>query len=169
MVQNLTISVTVPVTASIVQMTSVNGWMTIFSRMDSNFPLAQQSDAYIGGFGEITSNFWLGLKNIYYLTNSAVNGGFQYRLRLEMQSNDTNKWDQFTVVAMYLVQLWRQLIGITWIDNSQKFLVKRMLQIQRTSACKFQTSIRLQISLQGKFNISDVVLRRRQFGYHCLS
>jgi hypothetical protein len=41
---------------------SVNGWLTILSRVDSNFPTGLTFDAYQSGFGDISSNFWLGLE-----------------------------------------------------------------------------------------------------------
>jgi hypothetical protein len=70
-------------------MMSVNGWLIILSRIDSSFPLRQNWTSYKAGFGDVMSNFWLGLEHIYQLTNGATNGQKIYRLRVEVQSNDT--------------------------------------------------------------------------------
>jgi Fibrinogen beta and gamma chains, C-terminal globular domain len=70
---------------------SVNGWLIILSRLDANFPLNQTWTTYKSGFGDIGSNFWLGLERIYRLTNSAVNGGRTYRIRFLLQSLQTAK------------------------------------------------------------------------------
>jgi hypothetical protein len=67
---------------------SVNGWLTIMSRIDLNFPVNQVPTAYETGFGDILSNFWLGLTNVYYLTNPNENGGKKFRLRFEFLSVD---------------------------------------------------------------------------------
>ena len=81
--QNVTVNVTIA-TNSIVPLRSVNGWLTIYSRIDATFPTGLPYTSYQNGFGDIMSNFWLGLERIYQLTNSAVNGGHTYRLRVEM-------------------------------------------------------------------------------------
>jgi hypothetical protein len=81
----------VPTITTVVQLRSVNGWMTIFSRVDSSFPLSQPATAYNDGFGDVATNFWLGVNKIYCLTNRAVNGGLNYRLRIEMQTQETNE------------------------------------------------------------------------------
>jgi Fibrinogen beta and gamma chains, C-terminal globular domain len=65
---------------------SVNGWLTIMSRINANFPSSLNWTMYKSGFGEITSNFWLGLERIFQLTNINNNGGVMYRLRFELQS-----------------------------------------------------------------------------------
>ena len=81
--QNITRNVTLNVN-TVVLLMSVNGWLTILAHIDSNFPDRQPDTAYTSGFGDITSNFWLGLENVYYLTNTGVNGRCSYRLRFEI-------------------------------------------------------------------------------------
>jgi Fibrinogen beta and gamma chains, C-terminal globular domain len=81
--KNVTVSVPIPATpATSVALRSVNGWLTVMSRVDINFPTSGMN--YEEGFGYIESNFWLGLSKIYYLTNPNANGGHNYRLRVEM-------------------------------------------------------------------------------------
>jgi Fibrinogen beta and gamma chains, C-terminal globular domain len=81
---NLTVAVTIQQSQSTVSLMSVFGWLTILSRVDLNFPTGLTSSAYTSGFGNISTNFWLGLEKTYLLTNSAVNGGKTYRLRIEV-------------------------------------------------------------------------------------
>ena len=80
---------TIASTQQVVALRSVFGWLTIYSRVNNQFPLNQPTAAYVDGFGEIMSNFWLGLERIHQLTNPTTNGGVQYRLRFEMA--DTNQ------------------------------------------------------------------------------
>jgi hypothetical protein len=89
--QNVTVNVTIPPSTGTISLMSVNGWLTILSRIDSTFPLRQNWVKYKTGFGDVTSNFWLGLERIFQLTNIATNGGVMYRLRFELQSNDTHR------------------------------------------------------------------------------
>jgi ficolin len=89
--QNTTVQIAVPPAANtFVSLMSVNGWITILSRVDSSFPLNQYWADYKKGFGDLSSNFWLGLERIYQLTNGATNGQQLYRLRVEVQSERTN-------------------------------------------------------------------------------
>jgi len=89
--QNTTVSVGIGSPPHRVPLRSVNGWLAILSRIDSNFPVGQSNTAYQNGFGNITSNFWLGLELIRQLTDSTVNGGHNYRLRIEMLAIRDNK------------------------------------------------------------------------------
>lgn len=84
-------TVTVNISTTNVSLMSVNGWLTILSRIDSTFPVGLTYNDYKTGFGSFQSNLWLGLENIYRLTNSAVNGGRSYRLRFELLSADDHK------------------------------------------------------------------------------
>ena len=81
----LTINVSIP-TVGIVPLRSVNGWLTVMSRVDSNFPDNLNWASYKVGFGDTMSNFWLGLERIYQLTNINANGQMLYRLRFEVES-----------------------------------------------------------------------------------
>jgi len=85
---NVTANVTIPTTpvASYVPMKSINGWLTVVSRVDGNFPSGSSVTyaAYKAGFGDISSNFLLGFDNLYTATNPSVNGNYNYRLRIEL-------------------------------------------------------------------------------------
>jgi hypothetical protein len=86
------VSVTIPTTpTTTVSLMSVNGWLTIFSRIDSSFPTGLEYNAYQSGFGNIASNFWFGLEKIYWLTNPNVNGQRNFRLRFELLLADDNR------------------------------------------------------------------------------
>lgn len=84
-------AVTIPQSQNIILLMSVSGWLTIFSRVDLNFPTGLTLSTFTSGFGSISANFWLGLQNIYLLTNSAVNGGQTYRLRVELLASENNR------------------------------------------------------------------------------
>jgi hypothetical protein len=80
-------NVTISLIASPVPLMSVNNWIIVLSRVsESSFPVKLTSAAYVDGFGDIQSNFWLGLDKIYKLTNMAVNRGYMFQLRFEVQS-----------------------------------------------------------------------------------
>jgi Fibrinogen beta and gamma chains, C-terminal globular domain len=91
MARNVTVNVTIPVLNISVPVGLIYQWIVILSRIDTNFPLNQTYQVYQDGFGSATSNFWLGLNRIYYLTNGAVNGGHTYRLRFELRSSRNSK------------------------------------------------------------------------------
>jgi len=89
--KNVTMEMTIPQKTNNVTLMSVFGWIIILSRINSSFPVNQLWTNYEAGFGEIMSNFWLGLNNIYKLTNSSINGGVTYNLRVEVQEYKTNR------------------------------------------------------------------------------
>jgi ficolin len=62
-------------------MRSVNGWLVIQSRVDSSYPINQTWAVYRDGFGDIMSNFWLGLEKIHQLTTRDT-----YQIRFEVQA-----------------------------------------------------------------------------------
>jgi hypothetical protein len=86
--QNVTVPVTILLSNTMLPLRSVYGWLILLSRIDSSFPLDQPYSSYQDGFGDILSNFWLGLEHVYQLTNVAVNGGKTYRLRFEILKTD---------------------------------------------------------------------------------
>jgi len=89
----------VTIQSSTVPLRSVNGWLTVMSRVDASFPTGLSFSAYEAGFGNITNNFWLGLTRIYQLTNPTVNGGQSYLLRIELLYSDS------TYVCFYVIML----------------------------------------------------------------
>jgi hypothetical protein len=94
--ENVTVNVTIPVTMNETTLSSVYGWLVIMSRIDLNFPLNLTSTAYENGFGDIVTNFWLGLARVYQLTNCAQNDAcHSYRLRFEFLSAYYNRQDEF--------------------------------------------------------------------------
>ncbi|XP_037128263.1 fibrinogen C domain-containing protein 1-like isoform X2 [Syngnathus acus] len=72
------------------------GWTVIQRRQDGSVSFARKWDAYENGFGIITGEHWLGLRNIYSLT---VLGGYQ--LRIDVTQCDGSKYfalyDDFSV------------------------------------------------------------------------
>jgi len=112
--QNETVIVTVNAT-TVIPLISVNNWLTIMARDSLNFPLRQSAAAYAAGFGVVTSpNFWLGLTNIYYLTNSAVNGGHNHRLRAEF----------LTIANMWVTN--HESIRFTWVNDTDCGRIKSL-------------------------------------------
>lgn len=91
--RNVTATVTVQSTGTSWSLTlrSVYGWLTILSRINSSFPIGLLYTAYQNGFGDIMSNYWLGLDRTYALTNGFMNGGHSYRLRFELLSADDHR------------------------------------------------------------------------------
>jgi Fibrinogen beta and gamma chains, C-terminal globular domain len=87
MAQNVTVNVNIPALNITVPVISIYQWLVIMSRIDTNFPLNQTYQVYQDGFGNATSNFWLGLTRIHYLTNSRG-----YRLRFELLSSGNSKY-----------------------------------------------------------------------------
>ena len=85
--------VPIPTTTDVISLMSVNGWLTIMSRVNLTSPPTLNWAMYKSGLGDITSNFWLGLERIFQLTNVNTNGGVMYRLRFELQSNTSGRSD----------------------------------------------------------------------------
>ena len=77
--------------SSVIPLRSIHEWLIILSRVDDTFPLDHDWVTYRTGFGEISTNFWLGLEKIYQLSNGDVNGGKEYRLKFLLQSFDNGK------------------------------------------------------------------------------
>ncbi len=88
---NITTNVAIPSFSSAVPLMSVGGWLTVLSRIDINFPVGLAVSNYTDGFGDINTNFWLGLEKTYQLTNSLTNGGKIYRLRVELLDGSTGR------------------------------------------------------------------------------
>ena len=95
---NATLNVTVPLTMKNISIKSVNDWLVVMSRIDVNFIYNGTWQAYKNGFGDSSSNFWLGLENLYQLTSElfqTTRGKF-YRLRFEIQSASSGRLLQNT-------------------------------------------------------------------------
>ena len=45
-----------------------NGWITIQRRVDASVSFERSWDEYVGGFGDVDGNYWLGLEAIHDLT-----------------------------------------------------------------------------------------------------
>lgn len=89
--QNVTVSVTISLSNTTLTLRSVYGWLTILSRINSSFPTDLSYTTYQNGFGDIKSNYWLGLERTYQITNIYINGGRSYRLRFEFLSGDDHR------------------------------------------------------------------------------
>ena len=57
------------------------GWTVFQRRQDGSVDFYRGWDDYENGFGDLNGEFWLGLHNIYRLTNSDT----QYQLRIDLQ------------------------------------------------------------------------------------
>ena len=91
---------------------SVYGWLTILSRVDLNFPTGLTLSDYTSGFGNISTNFWLGLQRTYLLTNSAVNGGKTYRLRIELLASENNRLIVASIFCPQMAGLYSNAIAL---------------------------------------------------------
>ena len=60
------------------------GWTVIQRRVDNTQEFYKNWNDYKSGFGELDFNFWLGLENIYRLTDSVNN----YNMLVQLNSND---------------------------------------------------------------------------------
>ena len=78
-------------------MISVNQWIVIQQRMDSTLSFDQTWSVFKNGFGQITSNFWIGLEKIYQLAKS----GQHTMLRLEVLVAN-GKWFSVEYSSFYL-------------------------------------------------------------------
>ena len=63
------------------------GWIIFHQHLGDSFNWNLPWADYKAGFGDITSNFWLGLERIHLLTNVQP-----YRLRMEMEQESDGKW-----------------------------------------------------------------------------
>ena len=66
---------------------SVNNWIVIQQRIDGSVNFNRNWVDYKTGFGNIATNFWLGLEKMHQLTSSRTK-----KLRIEIQSLDNSKW-----------------------------------------------------------------------------
>ncbi|OWR40611.1 Angiopoietin 1 [Danaus plexippus plexippus] len=57
------------------------GWTVIQNRFDGSQDFYKNWNEYKHGFGNLASEFWLGLEKVYYLTNQKL-----YELRVEMET-----------------------------------------------------------------------------------
>ena len=57
------------------------GWTVFQRRQDGSVDFDRGWDEYVNGFGDLNGEFWLGLRNIYRLTN----GDAQYQLRIDLK------------------------------------------------------------------------------------
>ncbi|NXU62088.1 ANGL1 protein, partial [Horornis vulcanius] len=67
------------------------GWAVIQKRTDGSVNFFRNWDSYKKGFGNIDGEYWLGLENIYMLTNQD-----NYRLLIELED-----WSNKKVYAEY--------------------------------------------------------------------
>ena len=99
LVKNETVNITISQTNETVLLNSVNGWIVVQQKiMPTLIPKSSSSTShasfnqtwstYKSGFGEISSNFWIGLDRLHYLTAAE---GYS-RLRIEAQSSADGLW-----------------------------------------------------------------------------
>lgn len=61
------------------------GWTRIFNRVDRNPNFNKTMNEFKNGFGNLETNYWLGLKYMHSLTNNKL-----MRLRIELSNTDTD-------------------------------------------------------------------------------
>ena len=68
--------------------TSINGWIIIHQFSTGSLTSFNRSwVSFTNGFGNLSGNYWFGNEKVYQLTKITP-----YRIRVEVQSNDTRKW-----------------------------------------------------------------------------
>ncbi|PAA71081.1 hypothetical protein BOX15_Mlig009296g1, partial [Macrostomum lignano] len=71
-------------------------WIVFQRRVDGSLSFAQNWDAYVKGFGNPRSNYWMGLDRLSEMTKTSIKNGYKAtarcRLRLETQSFDGKKY-----------------------------------------------------------------------------
>ena len=78
-----------------VTVTSVNGWIVLFSRDTAAWNGDKTWNEYVNGFGDPTAtDFWLGLEYMHLISSSAT-----YLLRVELQAAANGKYDVFLYSA----------------------------------------------------------------------
>ncbi|KAG8437110.1 hypothetical protein GDO86_007981 [Hymenochirus boettgeri] len=78
--------------------TTDNAWTIIQKRTDGSVDFNQTWDDYVKGFGELTGEFWLGLEQIYSISQQA-----EYVLRIELQD-----WKENVRFVEYMFTLGNQ-------------------------------------------------------------
>jgi len=94
--QNITTSITIPTISGTTQVQSVNGWIVIQQRVDSDEDFNQNWVTYRNGFGTFGVNYWMGNEKVFQLTSHG-----SYKLRMEMRSNLVG-WVSAEYSYMYL-------------------------------------------------------------------
>ena len=90
-------NLTIPTFSQTTPVASINQWIVVQQRTDNTISFDQTWSVYRNGFGQITSNFWLGLEKIYQLAKS----GQKTMLRLEVLVVD-GKWYSTEYSLFYL-------------------------------------------------------------------
>lgn len=67
----------------------LGGWTPIMNKVDNSFFFNEPMKRYVAGFGNVSAstNYWLGLNNIYDLTNNEI-----MTLRIEMSNSKFDKY-----------------------------------------------------------------------------
>lgn len=103
-IRNTSVDVVIPNTLEKITLTAVNNWILISQRIDSTLSFNRtwaQYKAGFGSFGNASSNFWLGNERIHLMTEwnsydsttaAAATAAASYRLRVEFQHDDTDRW-----------------------------------------------------------------------------
>ena len=120
------------------------------SRIDEMFPTGLELPYYQAGFGDIRTNLWLGLDRIYQLTNPRVNEGLIYRLRMEMQSNEDNRFIPHNIKtqptgSLHIIYEWI----LAYQTKNTATLIARFFSKNLTSATIF--------AIIDKYDVSEFV------------
>ncbi|KAK2152658.1 hypothetical protein LSH36_322g02025 [Paralvinella palmiformis] len=65
------------------EMSGLRGWTVIQRRIGGQINFFRSKKEYVNGFGDLETEFWLGLQKIYLLTNQR-----RYKLRVSLQKAD---------------------------------------------------------------------------------
>eukprot|EP00794_Sanderia_malayensis_P011397 gene11396-biopygen9079 len=84
--------------------TDGGGWIVFQKRHSSSVCFQRNWKAYENGFGNLTGNFWLGLKALHYLlTKTKTNGNGKWTLRVDLKSADGDqgyaKYTDFNIAS----------------------------------------------------------------------
>jgi len=82
-----TVDLSIPTKTATVPVKSVFAWIIFHQNVGDGFNWRLRWTDYRNGFGDISSNFWLGLQRLYLLTRVQ-----RYRLRIEMKQASDGLW-----------------------------------------------------------------------------
>ena len=74
------------------QETEAGGWTTVLRRMDGSLDFHRGWNAYVDGMGDITGEFWIGLRKLRRLTANK-----QFTIRFDLQApNGEKRYAEYT-------------------------------------------------------------------------
>ncbi|XP_071954761.1 ficolin-1-like [Antedon mediterranea] len=92
--------------------TDDGGWTVIQRRSDGSCPFNNTWDEYVNGFGSVDDEYWLGLENIYQLSEGSANGV----LRVEITDYSGNEY--YATYSFGIVENSRYRARFTHIEGN---------------------------------------------------